>query len=48
MRKYNQPVSAKVKALKAEEEQKMAKLTSLYFVSALAVGVFAVFILPNL
>jgi len=48
MRKYNQPVQAKVKALKAEEEQKASNLTSIYFVSALIVGVFAVFILPNL
>jgi len=48
MRKYNQPVQAKVKALKAEDEQKTNNLTSLYFMSALVVGVFAVFILPNL
>ncbi len=48
MRKYHQPVQAKVKALKAEDEQKTNNLASIYFVSALLVGVFAVFILPNL
>ena len=48
MRNYKQPVSAKVKAAKAEETQKINKLTTLYFASALIVGIFAVFVLPNL
>ena len=48
MRNLKQPSQVKVKALKTENAQNTNKLTSLYFVSALIVGVFAVFILPNL
>ena len=48
MRNHKQPMQVKVKALKAEKAQNANKLTTLYFAGALMVGVFAMFILPNL
>ena len=48
MRKYDQPVAARVKAADAKEAQNLARLTTMYFASAIIVGLFALLVLPNL